>query len=93
MFDIFEYSKTFLGYTNPIAHNSTQKNIVQKLFPNLQSDLGKFFNDEILNSTKDIIKGMKSYYVNGKKNSAFKIKMNKVKEMIDANLKILNKSF
>ena len=87
--DIFEYSTNFLKDTNFNSHNSTQKNILKKLFPYKESDLGIFFNDKILNSTKNIIHGMKKYYLDEKKDSAFKDDMKNIQDEINFNLQYI----
>jgi hypothetical protein len=52
--------------------------------------LSNFFDDKILNETKEIIRGMKTYFVNGKKDETFKKRMDKILELVNSNLKYLN---
>ena len=72
------------------AHNSSKYKIIEKLFPDINSDLKSFFDDKLLNDTKEIIRGMKNYFVQGQKDSEFKTRMEAAIKSIKSNLKYLN---
>ena len=88
--NIFNSSKNFLIPTNFEAHKSSKINIIQKLFPKENKKIFNFFDDNLLNETKEIIRGMKNYFVNGKKDAKFKEKMNNTIESIQLKLKYLD---
>ena len=60
------------------AHESTRQNIIEKLFPKkeYQDDIYHLFSDNILNETKETIKGLKYYIIEDKKDTSFKNKIN-----------------
>ena len=85
--ELFKQLSSKVYYSNEDAHDSLENNIYGILFPNDKENLKKFFNDELVNDTKKIIKGLKNYIINkqqGKTDKLFE------KKIIDVTNKIKN---
>lgn len=76
------YSNEFVMDYNCEAHNSTNINIFEKLFTKSYVEFKDLFTDDILNQTKNIIRGMKNYILCGKNDVKFENDMKNVANAI-----------
>ena len=80
---LFHSSNQYILDKNSLAHECTNKNIINELFPDIDTGIKNLFIDEILNETKSIIRGLRSYILNGKKDTEFEEKMKTVCSKIE----------
>lgn len=88
--ELFEDLSSKVYYSNEEAHDSLEHNIYDFLFPNGKENLKNFFNDELVNNTKKIIKGLKNYIINkqqGITDENFENKINNITDDIRNNFK------
>ena len=91
LLNLFNQLSSIILFYNEEAHESIKENIYKNLFHNSNQNLKKFFPDETVNATKEIIRGLKNY-VNRKKDDQsfkeFEEKINKITKEIREIFKI-----